>query len=548
MPVASGPADLLILSGSAFTAGWSSSRKAGLAIRDGVIIAVAPSDDLASLRGPATQVLELEKNSLVLPGFQDVHVHPITAGLTLSSIYLSELRGAEAVGKAIADHVAAHPDHQWVRGWGWYQEDFPPHGLDTSFLDRLIPDRPAYITRSDGHAAAVNSVALRIAGISAATPDPAGGRIERDASGQPTGLLHEWAMGLVQQHLPDTTAAELGRALDVGQSHLLSLGITSWQDASVDQDVQRAYTDAATSGRLVARVTGALRWDGSRGVEQVAELVERRDQSGSDRFVPTRVKIMQDGVVEGSLTASVLSPYFDPASGEPTRGTGTSFHAPEELNAAVAALSGAGFGLHFHVIGDRAVREALDAVELAAIAHGPAQLAPVLSHIQLIDPTDIERFAHLGAVASMQPLWASRDTVQTDLTIPYLGQERSARQYPFRALADTGAVLAGGSDWMVSSADPIAAIHTAVNRSHFGSLAEPLFAANALTVTEAVTAYTAGTALASGNQFRSGRLVPGADADLVVLDADLFAGPADQIGGAQVVTTIIGGKTVYQRG
>lgn len=554
MPIIEKP-DLIFHSGRVFTHPWSTSRSAAVAVKNGRIVAIGNNEDILALKGPRTKLVDIH-GQLLVPGFQDVHVHPVTAGEVLSSCYLLDTFGREETLNVIREYTASHSSSPWVRGWGWKQDDFGPSGPSRDVLDRIIPDRPAYLTRADGHAAWVNSKALEIAGVADDAPDPQGGRYERDSEGRITGLLHERAMNVVQRVFPKYTTRELLDALKAGQNHLLSLGITGWQDASVEEEQLRAYTAGEASGELAAHVTGALRWDADKGLDQISDIIERRRIYANDHLTLNTVKIMIDGVIEGSHTAALEEPYLDPDSGKPTDNYGKTFLDADELKDAVNALTSHGFQLHFHAIGDRAVHYALDALEYAFVRNGAPGNHPVISHIQLINPKDVERFEQLGAIGSMQPFWASRDATQEALTIPYIGLERAAREYPFHDLAEAGVTLAGGSDWMISSAWPIDGIHVAVNRKQYDlersgrsflhANPEPLYPHNAITLAQGLTAYTYGTATANNRQHITGRLFPGYRADFALLDRDPFAAPDDQIGATKLVATYISGKPVYE--
>jgi predicted amidohydrolase YtcJ len=328
-------------------------------------------------------------------------------------------------------------------------------------------------------------------------------------------------------------------------------GITAWQDAAVgalfgQPDSLPVYMKAQQSGRLRARVVGSLWWDRDRGGEQVEELVERRRVALESGFRATTVKIMQDGVVE-NFTAGLLAPYLD-GCGHATGNSGLSFVDPVALREHVTRLDALGFQVHFHALGDRAVREALDAVEAALIANGPTDGRHHVAHLQIVSPDDVRRFARLGATANMQPLWASHEPQMDDLTIPFIGDDRAALQYPFRALLAAGARLAGGSDWPVSTQNPLLGMHVAVNRVALGatgSEAEPLYPEHALDLGAAMTAYTEGSAYVNHRDDVSGRIAVGLDADLAVLDRDPFALPPDEIGTAQVVATYVAGEAVF---
>jgi predicted amidohydrolase YtcJ len=390
---------------------------------------------------------------------------------------------------------------------------------------------------------------MEIAGIGADSPDPAHGRFERDADGRPAGTLHEGAMAVVSRHCPPTTDDENYRGLLEGQRHLHALGVTAWQDAILGayagaDDASPTYLRAATSGDLTGTVVGALWWDRDRGEEQVPELVERRRRFTHGRLRATSVKIMQDGVAENG-TAAMSEPYLD-RCGHASDNRGHSFVEAGALRNAVHRLDREGFQVHVHCIGDRAVRETLDAFE----GLDPTRdLRHHIAHLQLIRPEDVPRFATLGVAANMQALWACLDDQMTDLTIPFLGPERSRWQYPFGDLARAGAPLACGSDWPVSTPDPLAAIHVAVNRWAYGEEgpagSEPFLPEQALTVEAAFAAYTAGSSRVN-HRDDAGVLRAGAVADLAVLDRDPFAGPAAEIAAARVVSTWVDGRPVFE--
>lgn len=330
-----------------------------------------------------------------------------------------------------------HPDRGWVLGGGWAMAAFPGGNPVAADLDAVVPDRPVFLPNRDHHGAWVNSRALELAGIHRDSPDPAHGRVERDAHGHPTGTLHEGAMELVSRCLPPTSVDEYRRALLEGQAYLHSLGVTGWQDAIIGayagmDDPGPTYLAAARNGDLTAHVVGALWWDRDGGEEQVAALVERRAQLTHGRFRATSVKVMQDGVCENG-TAALAAPYLD-RCGHATTNSGHSFVDPQALRRYVRLLAQEGFQVHVHAIGDRGVTEALDAFEAAAPSSAGRDLRHHLAHLQLVGPDDVGRFAALGVAANMQALWACLDDQMVDLTLPVLGEERAAWQYPFGAL------------------------------------------------------------------------------------------------------------------
>ncbi|MDQ2697796.1 MAG: amidohydrolase, partial [Actinomycetota bacterium] len=513
-------ADLVFTGGPVFTANTVRSRAGSVAVRDGRIIAVSPGD-LADLIGPSTEIVDL-RGRMLLPGFQDAHVHPVWGGLDMLRCDLSELSTASEYLEAIGAYATSNPGDEWILGGGWQMSAFPGGTPTAAALDTVTGDRPAFFPNRDGHGAWVNSAALRVAGIDRDTSDPTDGRIERDADGVPLGTLHEGAMGLVNRFLPEESLERLTEAMLLGQRYLHSFGITAWQDAIVGSygdagDPGPAYLAAAANGRLTGRVVGAIWWDRTQGLEQIPSLLERRERYRGGRFAATSVKVMQDGVAE-NFTASMLEPYCD-GHGHFTDNSGISFVPPEILNEAVPLLDAEGVQVHFHAIGDRAVRECLDAVEHAIARNGRRDNRHHIAHIQVVHPDDIDRFRELGVAANMQSLWATFEPQMVELTLPFLGEPRSAWQYPFGDLLRAGAVLAAGSDWSVSTPDPMAAIHTAVNRKAAPGYEEGEYDAflpeQSIDLATSLTAYTAGSAWVNHLDDVTGTIEVGKFADLV---------------------------------
>ena len=517
-------------------------------IRDGQITGVGP----AAASG-AAEVVDLDGGTL-LPGFIDAHAHPVFAGNQLRHCDLRQAGDAAGYLRVIAGYARAHPDEEWITGGGWSMDAFPGGVPHRAALDAVVSDRPVYLPNRDGHGAWVNSRALELAGIGAGTPDPADGRIERDASGEPSGMLQEGATKLVSRLLPEVTGEDWYQALLAAQAHLLSFGITGWQDAIVgsylgEADPLAAYLHAASAGTLRVTVVGALWWDRARGLDQLPELLERRRIGQAGRFRATSVKMMLDGVAENH-TAAMLEPYLD-ADGCDSGHAGLDFIDPAELPRFVTALDAEGFLVHFLALGDRAVRNALDAVAVARAASGSGALRHHLAHLQVVHPGDIPRFAELGATANIQPLWATHEPQMDELTIPFLGGRRSGWQYPFRSLLQAGAPLCGGSDWPVSSPNPLWGMHVAVNRSLPASAgghgADPFLPEQALSLAAVLAAYTSGSARVNGLGDVTGSIRPGFDADFAVVDADLAHLPPGEISHASVTATWVRGEVAYQQ-
>ena len=550
-----GSAELLFVNGPVYTVDAARSWATAVAVKGGTIVAVGADKDVRTWIGPHTEVVDLA-GRMLLPGFQDAHIHPPGSGLEMLRCNLTELYVLDAYERVIAEYAAANPDAPWILGGGWYMDVFPGGTPTKEALDAIVPDRPAFLTNRDGHGAWVNSRALELAGITRDTPDPRDGRIERNPDGEPSGTLHEGAMSFVSAIAPVDTDEDFAAGLRVAQRYLHSLGITAWQDADISEDDSgyrtfNAYVAAATSGELTARVIGALWWDRHRGLEQIEGFVDARARGTVGRFSPTTVKIMQDGVIE-NFTAATLTPYLD-ANGQPTDNAGISFVDPELLKDAVTQLDALGFQAHFHALGDRAVRESLDAIEAALIANGPSDNRHHLAHIQIVHPDDIPRFRRLGAVANGQPLWAGHDGQMDNLTIPFIGSERASWQYPFASLVRAGAVLAFGSDWSVSSPNPLWEMQVAVERRGPSDVAEiwgeaiteVFIPEERIDLATAIGAFTMGAAYVNHLDRLTGSIEVGKYADLTVIDQNLFDVASDELWKARVELTFVEGECVF---
>lgn len=529
-------ADLLVVNGVIFTGG-PEPVPGSVAIKAGRIVEVGP--DLKVWRGARTEVIDAG-GGLVTPGFIDVHVHPVTGGLKLLRCSLDSARSAGEALHRVASYAKAHSETEWIWGGGWALDWFPGGSPSARLLDQVTGDRPAFLYARDGHGAWVNSAALARAGISEDTPDPPDGRIERQTDGSPQGTLQEGAVALIEAILPPVPATEWERALAAGQQYLLSCGITGWQDAATEPEHEAAYLALAGRGELVASVVAALWWDRHRGLEQIGDLLGRR-ACQAPGFRPTSVKLMLDGIVE-NYTAAMLEPYRD-ASGAETKNSGIDFIEADELTEVTSRLDRLGFQCHFHALGSRAVRHALLALGQLTTKRDQRHH---LAHLQVVDPSDLALFASTGATANLQPLWACNEPQMTELTLPFIGKDSAENQYPFRSLAAAGVPIAMGSDWPVSTADVFQQIEVAVTRRNpLHRDREAFHPHQALTLTEALTAFTAGSARVNRIEHRAGTIAAGMVADLAVMDRNPFAEPP--IGDTRVTHTIKGGRPVYRQ-
>jgi len=533
-------ADLILTGGEIVTMDLAQPRVGAIAIKDGRIIYLGDDRGALDRIGPGTRVVALD-GRVVLPGFGDAHVHPISAGVEEGRCDLTDLETREAIVARITECVAALPDSGWLVGSSWSLPAFPEGNPRRETLDSLTGDRPAYFSSADGHSAWVNTAAFRVAGVDRATADPLNGRIERDRGGAPSGTLRESAMRLVATRIPPVTADELREGLRRALVLLNQHGITAFMEAAGNRSLLEAYRDLDVSGELTARVEVALRALPEVGIEQLDTLVAWRNEFRGTRARAETIKFFVDGVIEGR-TAALLEQYSDrPFAGEPE-------WRPAQLDSMVAALVERGFSIHFHAIGDRAVRMSLDAIERAEAGRGREGRRHQIAHAQLIHPDDVPRFSSLNVIANFQPLWAYPDGYIVDLTWPALGPIRSTWLYPIGSVAKAHGVLAFGSDWNVSSQVPLLGIEVAVTRRNprdsTGTM-DPLLPEEAISLEDALRAYTQGAARAIGTDSVAGSLMVGKLADLVILGTSPFTVPAHQIGEVPVVATLVEGRVVF---
>ena len=541
-------ADVIFFNGAIYKVDATRSWAEAVVIAENRIAFVGGNDEALKQRSESTRVVNLE-GRMMLPGFHDVHVHPIEAGMGYLGCRLHEGKSVEDYSRLVADCVRKTPNAPFIDGAGWTMDQFPNGLPDKKILDRVIADLPVILKSASGHQLWVNSRALELTGINADTPDPEGGRIDRyPGTKEPSGSVQEnSAMNLIFAARPNYTSEQMIAALAFGQHYLNQYGVTSVQDALLKLDGKEAYVGGPTymaldnAGKLTLRVVGALVWNTELGLEQIDRIVAAREHFNTERFSATSVKIWLDGVIEVH-TAALLEPYLDRSDGH----KGDLLIKPDLLKQIISRLDALGFQIHFHAIGDAAIRHSLDSLEFARKRNGIRDSRHHLSHIQLFNPMDIARFRELDAVANFQPYWAWADLFITELTMPKLGPKRSRWLYPIGSMFDSGAVVAFGSDWFVTSGNPLLGIETALTRRDpLTNSGNRFYDQERISLHEAIAAYTINGAYVNFLDEETGSIEAGKLADLIVLDRNLFDIKPEEISDAQVLMTILDGKPVY---
>lgn len=541
------PADLVLLHGKIHTQDAGRRVVQALAVRGNAIVAAGTDQTIGAFVGPSTRSVDLA-GRVVLPGLIDAHTHPAQSAQDVGKCSLDDKPLALAV---LRSRVAACLKEQPGERTQWFEVimvDPSDLTLTRADLDAMLSDRPLLLTGSDGHTVWVNSAALKLARITAASKDPIGGHIERDASGQPTGTLRDSAAEIAQSVMPapslDQQAARLAKALD----SMRAVGITSVQDAAVDDRSMQIYKRLYDEHRLNMRVRGSFHLKNLH--EPAAVLVDKAVKFRAkwavdpDFLRADAVKIFADGVIEyPSHTAAMLQPYLD-ARGRATSDSGPSYFEQDNLNKIVTGADAAGLTVHVHAIGDRAVRSSLDAIAQARRSNGTLDNRDQIAHLELVDPADFPRFKQLGVIANFQLLWAEAGDYTDQATIPFIGPQRSRYLYPARSLRDAGALIAGGSDWGVSSFDPFIAIEHGITRAE--RRGEPtLLPEQGLTLQDMVDAYTINAAFALKQERTTGSIEAGKRADFVVLDRDIFSLDPFELHDTKVTNTFLDGREVY---
>jgi predicted amidohydrolase YtcJ len=539
-------ADMAFRNGSIYTADAAQNQVEALAFAQGRIVYTGANDGLEAWLGPHTELIDLKGNTL-LPGFHDAHIHPIIGAVDLRECCLIGLTAPEEYLARVRQWAGEHQERESIRGSGWRESSFGLKGPHRTSLDRIVPDRPVLLRAIDGHSAWVNSEALRRAGITRETPNPPGGRLERDPdTGEPTGILREWsAMRLVEDRFARASARELREALRSFMRLAVRAGVTAVHDAMVQADYLEAYAALERQKELTLRVSASLLCEPEFGSGSIAELRAMREKYFRPLVRPHAVKLFLDGVVE-SRTAFLLQPYLESAgfTGEPLWPRG-------RCEQVVAALDREGFQVHVHAIGDGAVRMALDAFEQACRVNGIRDSRHQIAHLDLVSPQDLSRFRSLGVIANFQPAWFLEEESSPDLYLELLGQERVSRLYPVAAIFAADGMITCGSDWPAGdemiSLNPLDSIRNgllglAKNHSVNSNIQPP----KSLGLRDMIDFYTRFAAYASFQEKEMGTLEPGKLADLIVFDRNLFEVPIEEIDQARVVLTLLEGKAVFR--
>jgi predicted amidohydrolase YtcJ len=538
-----GPVDLIVINGQVYT-GDSDELAEAVAVRGNTIIRVGTNREIQRLRRAQTTVIDAAGGA-VLPGFNDAHAHLVSGGLSLDQVKLDDARTVDEIKDTIRVWAEAHPERQWITGRGWYYQPFNGAMPTRQMLDALVPDRPAYLVAYDGHTGWANTAALKAAGITRATRNPAGGIIIKDPrTGEPTGALKETAMALMSKVAPQPTEEDRLAAMSAAIDEAHRLGITSVQDAGGPAGDLDLYDRLRKRNQLTLRVYQALRADATLTEAGLEELERIRTRYADDPLLKTgAIKLVADGVIEAH-TAAMLEPYANRAVKGDARFT------PEQMNAIVGMLDRRGWQVMTHAIGDAAVRMTLDAYEAAARNNPvpPRGRRHRIEHIETVDPADIPRFGALGVIASFQPVHATPSPTPGDVWSTNIGDARAARGWLWNSIARSKGPLAFGSDWPVMTFDPMMGVHVAVTRTTPEGLPKDgWIPAERLPLRRAIQVYTRDGAWASFDEQRKGTLTRDMLADLVVLTDDIFSAPPARLTTTEVAVTIADGKVVYQR-
>ena len=536
------PADTIVVNADIRTMDPLIPRARWLAIRDGRIIQLGDDGPSSFLKGVHTETIDAE-GRLVLPGFQDTHIHLQDSGLEHAfNLKLDHVTGLESLQQMLHEFAQSHPDNAWIVGGGWNFGMFTENNLTREVLDAVVSDRPVFLRDSSYHSAILNSKACELAGITASTPNPHNGIFVRDGNGHPTGMVYEEAMEVVKSMMPEYSDAEYADGVRWAQRHCNKHGITGVLDARVEDRHMRVYRQLERDRELTVRIS-ATAWvqPEEEPAKALARVIAMRSDGTSDLLKVHSAKFFVDGIVE-NRTAAMLQDYSDQRGGNAPLMFGEN-----QLRELFAAFDAERFQIHVHAIGDRAVRSSLDALEAARQVNGEWPSLHQIAHVQFIDPADIPRFRKLGVVANLQPLWGSNDQSVTEIAAQMVGPARKRWIYANRSLIESGAPYTLSSDWGVSTLNPFPIMATAILRQakHMGWDCPPFMPDERIDINQAVRGYTVNAAAAAWRDRDTGSLSVGKLGDLIIVDRDIFSVPAQEVGGTKVQLTMLGGRIVY---
>lgn len=546
------PADLVLFNGTVYTVNtstiWDQHPMQAIAVSGKRIVYIGDNDGARAYAGPGTEAIDLG-GKMVLPGFIDAHMHPLISVMLMAGVDLTDVSTSKDYVKKVKDYADKNRDAKVIRGFGWNYPPFNATGPTKELLDDIVPDKPVLLTAIDGHSYWANSKALEMANITRDTPDPAGGRIERDPkTGEPSGTLRESAcFMLISSSLPpigqDEIRQRLTQVLDMASRE----GITTVHDSAVILNQISSYSDLEKGGRLNVRVLGEMYCNQALGLDQIPYLEAERKNHSLGLFRLNAAKLFADGIIE-SHTGLLLEPYADMPGYR-----GTPVWEPEAFRKMISALDKEGFQIEVHCMGDGAVRMSLDAFENARKENGPRDSRHKIAHIEIISPKDVPRFKSLGVIPVLQPIWFYYTPFIDKVTLPALGPERTARIYPMKSLVDSGAVVACGTDWPLAidylTLRPLDSIRTGVAGlplSKESNITKPFHPEERVDLKTMVEVATINGAYASFMENETGSLEVGKLADLVVMDRNIFKMPAKDINDARVLMTVLEGREVFR--
>ena len=539
-------ADKVFINGSIHTFNQELTVVTAIAIQDGLITLVGTNEEINRSIGEMTEVIDL-KGKMMMPSFHDAHSHPVWSGVDQLKCVVSESYDIDIMQAQLNECLSSELTKEtgWIVGTQLNIGVFPSGNVDKSFLDKISKDIPIYVDAEDGHNGVANSKALEIAGISKETPNPENGIIEKDPlTGEPSGTLREpSAMNMVKSIMPKDSDGLYDKGLYFAQDLAHSFGITASIAASVGERHMATYKRAADRGDLELRIITCLEFGDtlfSQDPAMFEEVYRNRAQYSDSRINVDCIKIFIDGVLEGQ-TGAVLEPYLG------TDNYGQLYLEQDVLNAVVTRFDSENIQIHTHAIGDRAVRSTLDAFEYALSMNGRTDNRHHISHLQMIDEEDIPRFSELGVAANFQAAWALPDEYITEINTPELGIERVNRMYPIGSVFRANGLIVGGSDWAVSTMNPLVAIETAVRRQDPDDRVSGFLNKNeSIDLTEMLKAYTTNAAYLMHQEEYTGSIEVGKAADLIILEKNLYNIAVDEISEVKVLQTLLEGKTVFR--